>query len=237
MILPKVIGRKSVPPPGKQSRNMNAKLAAVSRPVSVAQAAKPAASPVSVSVSPELSGLRQAKADFLGSARRWRAVFGGPPITSFHQTFARGRQGRPGHAGSGGSPKPARGPRALPGWRRLVATGGLGTSCPHPQFSDPSRRPTPNSIGTPQSGRSHPPPGVAGCAPASSVLARTKLATSSHAFVPRKFSARARKTTPEGGCAPHSVSEAGARKTARRVWAHSFARPAVPTAHKSRRKG
>ena len=38
-------------------------------------------------IEPELRSCRQAQPDRPGSARRWRAVFGGPPKTAFHSPF------------------------------------------------------------------------------------------------------------------------------------------------------
>ena len=52
----------------------------------------------------------------------------------------------------------------------------------------------------------HAPPRVAGCALASGVGGRTPLAEFPHPPVARRFSARARKTAPEGGCAPPLTS-------------------------------
>ena len=48
-----------------------------------------------------------------------------------------------------------------------------------------------------------------GCEGASGLGARTPVVTTPHPLVPSRFSARARKTAPEGGCAPHPVSATG----------------------------
>ena len=52
----------------------------------------------------------------------------------------------------------------------------------------------------------HAPSRVAGCALASGFRLRTRVVEIPNALVPRGFSARARKTAPEGGCAPRLTS-------------------------------
>ena len=55
-------------------------------------------------------------------------------------------------------------------------------------------------------GGPHPPAGVAGCALAASFRRAPTVSRTPHALVPRRFSARARKTAPGGGCAPQPAS-------------------------------
>ena len=55
-------------------------------------------------------------------------------------------------------------------------------------------------------GGAPPPTGVAGCALAASLGAQTHVDESADACVPPGFSARARKTAPEGGCAPRPAA-------------------------------
>jgi hypothetical protein len=49
-----------------------------------------------------------------GSARRWRAISGGPPEISSNPFLCPGGPGKVWNDGLGGPPKPAREPRALP---------------------------------------------------------------------------------------------------------------------------
>ena len=63
----------------------------------------------------------------------------------------------------------------------------------------------------------HAPSRVAGCALASGVGERTPVAETPSALVRPGFSAGARKTAPEGGCAPPSMAVAGCISASRRI--------------------
>ena len=90
-------------------------------------------------------------------------------------------------------------------------------------------------------GGAHPPAGVAGCALASSSGEHAHVVKTPYDFVPRGFSPRARKTAPEGGCAPHAASEFippllllvtayGAHLWQRPFWGYYYLHLAVPLA-------
>ena len=87
----------------------------------------------------------------------------------------------------------------------VTSISGASAPCPVSRPTDLHPAPGMNLNHHHPVGGAPAPSRVAGCALASGVGVRTRPGEISYALVPHGFSARARKTTPGGGCAPRSA--------------------------------